>query len=744
MDQGFELKLAPECWAEWTDILQDAKGRLASNNCYSDVRPLARFLRLMITRFFRYQATAVSDITTTVGYLTALISVLSQCLLPRAKFMMVMFYSLLFSCTAAALCCIGVVSAVKARQHTSTAETLANYNSSACAVSAIWLLFAIWSVIDVCANHNKIISTDLVRIANTFRASRPQVLQDPTVAFSIFFCITMTHAGEFVTISEGLTFIQTLLKAFSLGFAIATGVSLLIYPITCRRNVFKNMQDYLVVVQEVLDTQAKYLKSSQLGPQPEEQQAEANDKKGQATGLALASTTKKLQALHDGLHGNVVLAKGEIAWGKLSIEDLERIFELLRSIFLPLTGLSMLPDIFEKAQKDWRKLNRWSDGQNNSCLSPEDPKFGFDATSPAQTDTPLIQQLVENFESLSRLVVAGLEYSLDTLEIKTLPKTSTSSLSIFKSSENANMDEESSSATSGSFTDNFRREIKTFQSRRKQIHTPATGSWIGGTAVDTDGCVDMVKHELFVLLYIEYMHDIVLQATMNFVAFADSKVADGTLEHNRLIYPRNLFQNLLNFCRPSTKAGSDDQSIDEEQSTEDNSIPQQSVDPEHLPATNSWERAGDELRKISHFLASDNSIFGFRVAAASFTVAILAYLHQTQNFFFHQRLIWAMIIIVIGMSPTAGASFFSFIGRIIATVISVILSLIAWYIVDGKTPGVIVFLYIANVFAVRSESLLHSGCRCLLYMTVLFLHQVSPVYGIQYGNGCHTECDHGI
>ena len=60
-----------------------------------------------------------------------------------------------------------------------------------------------------------------------------------------------------------------------------------------------------------------------------------------------------------------------------------------------------------------------------------------------------------------------------------------------------------------------------------------------------------------------------------------------------------------------------------------------------------------------------------------------------------------MIVIVIGMSPTSGQSMFGFIVRIVATVISVVLSLFVWYIVDGKTIGVIIFLYLANIFEVR-------------------------------------------
>ncbi|OGE55937.1 hypothetical protein PENARI_c003G02553 [Penicillium arizonense] len=42
-----------------------------------------------------YQSDAISNITTTIGYLSALISVLSQALMPRAKFIKIMFFDLI-------------------------------------------------------------------------------------------------------------------------------------------------------------------------------------------------------------------------------------------------------------------------------------------------------------------------------------------------------------------------------------------------------------------------------------------------------------------------------------------------------------------------------------------------------------------------------------------------------------------------------------------------------------------------
>ena len=70
--------------------------------------------------------------------------------MPRAKFMKIMLFDLLSTCVSASLCCLAVFSAVKARQHstpTNASDSVKNgYNSDACAVSAIWLIFMIWFV----------------------------------------------------------------------------------------------------------------------------------------------------------------------------------------------------------------------------------------------------------------------------------------------------------------------------------------------------------------------------------------------------------------------------------------------------------------------------------------------------------------------------------------------------------------------------------------------------------------------
>lgn len=117
-------------------------------------------------------------------------------------------------------------------------------------------------------------------------------------------------------------------------------------------------------------------------------------------------------------------------------------------------------------------------------------------------------------------------------------------------------------------------------------------------------------------------------------------------------------------------------------------------DPEHLPPQDTWERCTNLLRVLTHFLGSSQSAFGFRVALATMSIAIVNYLKDTQLFFTQERLFWAQIMTSIAMTPTAGASLRTFFMRIIGTFTAMVLAIIAWYIVDENTAGILVFYYI--------------------------------------------------
>ncbi|KAH0123202.1 hypothetical protein KCU67_g17870, partial [Aureobasidium melanogenum] len=108
-----------------------------------------------------YQATDFADIFTTLGYLVAIMSILSFPIMPRAKFLQTWLLNMVAVCFAACIALLAIYCTVQARLHTEKAvrtggpdtggtpalgAPTSTYNSSAAAVSGIWLFFEIWII----------------------------------------------------------------------------------------------------------------------------------------------------------------------------------------------------------------------------------------------------------------------------------------------------------------------------------------------------------------------------------------------------------------------------------------------------------------------------------------------------------------------------------------------------------------------------------------------------------------------
>ncbi|EAA61424.1 hypothetical protein AN7172.2 [Aspergillus nidulans FGSC A4] len=605
-----------------------------------------------------YQSSAISNITLTIGYLSALISVLSQALLPRAKFTKIVFFDVLSTCIAASLCCLAVFCAVKAQEHHAPPVPPQDaYSSDACAVSAVWLIVMIWA-------------------ANAIRAWKPAELQDPMVAFSVFSSVTLTRTGTFVSLSDGLEFISRLLKGFMLGFAIATGVSLLVYPVTSRGDVFQDVREYAAQIHIVLKAQGEFvgdgfaLCAGQALSSSGRDGTPAMSDSPQALRKKLQAAVTGLHAIQAKLQSDLFYSKDEIAWGKLSASDLTQFGGLFKNLFLPLSGLAMLPDI----------LDMVSSQEAQATLDIALNHLG-EVSSRSGTEH-VAAFLHSRLEDCSELVNAGLQYALLKLEIMKPIQL------------DRHRDEEAGqplNPLSPHFPAQFEKRKLEYHSRRRQLPQAFVSlealsyeKSADGVSDDESAATDVdVEQSFFLVLYILQLQDKLLKATQDFVEFANSKVMDGTMARKRIILPALTICEWLSITYKHRN----------KQSPHPN--------PEHLPPSTAWEKASSVLPLICRVLRSSESVFGFRVAAASFCVGILAYLHQTQDFFIRQRCIWAMIVIVIGMSPTSGQTLLGFITRIAATVISLALSLMVWYIPDQHTAGVIVFLYLANVFEMR-------------------------------------------
>lgn len=188
------------------------------------------------------------------------------------------------------------------------------------------------------------------------------------------------------------------------------------------------------------------------------------------------------------------------------------------------------------------------------------------------------------------------------------------------------------------------------------------------------------------------------QAVLNLVKFADSRVEKGLMKKRRIIVPGAARLKKWAISMWTTEDSGTEHTPDSNESggsgVYSGASFQVAKDPEHLPPATAWQRSTNILRNVSRFLGSSESAFGFRVACATLSIGIIAYLKITQTFFMQQRLVWAMIMVAIGMTATAGSGIFGFVGRIAGTAIAMVTSMIIWYIVNGNAAGVIVFIFV--------------------------------------------------
>ena len=363
-----------------------------------------------------YQSTPVAELYSTLGYLVAIMSVISFAILPRSKFVQTMLFNVIGVCIGAAVALLEVYCSVQARAHTSPpvkatgngpspGAAVAPYNSSASAVCAIWLFFNIYLV-------------------NTIRASRPQ-LQFPVIVCSIFANVASVYAPNFPTMAAGIAFVKRLLEAFLTGFAIATGVSLFVFPVSVRTTFFKQSAGFIAAAQGTLKAQIAYLHTLENkdmfrvpteSDEDEKTERPSKQKKGKAlepNGSAEAQKLKgaieALGEVYGKMHADLAFAKREVAWGKLDASDIDELLRLFQELILPMTGLSSAADIFQRIaeRRDWTK--------RETASSPENEKARYQWNE-------IMRTLHDPFLSVTETMHDGLQHALYALELAKPPK----------------------------------------------------------------------------------------------------------------------------------------------------------------------------------------------------------------------------------------------------------------------------------------------------------------------------------
>ncbi|KZF26963.1 hypothetical protein L228DRAFT_258315 [Xylona heveae TC161] len=650
-----------------------------------------------------YQSSSVPPIYTTVGYLISIASMIGMALLPRAKFIQAMIMAVLCICVACSANLLGAYCAVKARQHT---EPQVGYNASASAVATLWLFF-------------------LLFLINALKARFDQ-LRFASMAFSLYTSVSMTYATQFENMAAARTYNRKLLEGFMTGFAIATGVSLFVFPISVRTIWLKQATGFLGLSRGLLKAEGKYIHSlgskdmyGKGAPRDESPESDAEhkhiehesevDPKQRPEAQALRGLVTGLAGLFGKMSADLEFAKREAAFGKLDAKDFQDILQHLRAILIPSIGFTSVIDIFDKV----------AEGRGWKSTSVQDPSGGFSAQIEGHLDTKnnsrnewhqFMKSFREPFQTMTQAMDGGLEHAMITLELLPKPKKA-------HGNGQANEDVEAKGGVLEPGDRNYygflqRQADEYFIERERRLkkwcaenHVQVSSTFFKDPfqglpkTADLDELARQSRHQrqLFVILYIEYLIHAKNEAVLGLVRFADGKVADGTMSKRRILLPtlKRLKKWVL------TALSNEDNSVDQpdidplEVAAQDiyvGDAMKRRKDPEHLPPTNFREKVGEAIRWIPRVLRSQEAAFGLRTACACITVGVIGALHQSQHFYIEQRIFWAMIMIAIAMTPTSGASLFGFFTRVSGTLVAAIMSYVIWYIVAGKTGGIITML----------------------------------------------------
>ncbi|KAK0662997.1 hypothetical protein QBC41DRAFT_27189 [Cercophora samala] len=652
-----------------------------------------------------YQAAPITAYFTTLGYLVPIVSVLALAILPRGKFLMNMVLNLFSVCLGAAISMLALWSAVKARENTRSsapppssgtgggqALTMVPYNSSQSAVCAVWLFFGIW-------------------LGNVVRAKLP-AFNLPVIIFSIFVNVAATY-GPFMTTTTGAQkFVKELLTAMLVALALALAVNLLVFPISSRLVVFNEFEGAIGLLRRTVKLQREYLVSLEKEDMfavasHATGSGEENGKrltKEERAAKQLKETGDRMRQLAGKLHADIPFAKRDFAWGKLDGDDIGQLFTLFRNVYIPVLGMMTIIDIFKRVSehRGWKRHH----DQDEEGVELSDEEIAAKEKE-KRVWNEVMKQMHEPFEILSGAIDQGLEHAGLCLGLLPRPKKA------------RDVEAQGDQVRPGDprLAKVIEEKVAAFYSKKGEL----LRTWVRERGFRLDDNDDgngeeffteqreRDQSQLYIILYMENLMHASGEAVQALVTFADRKVADGTMSQSRVIIPSNkrLKKLLLSVFNNEDSSGEESPDLTETRNTivYFGDGYNRKKDPEHLPPATTWQHFGNGLRKISAFFGSEESMFGFRVACATMTVGIVAFLEETQRFFMEQRLVWAMIIIALGMTMTSGQSFFGFLCRVGGTVIAMVLSLIIWYIVDERPAGAIVimwlFIFISYYFFVK-------------------------------------------
>jgi hypothetical protein len=240
---------------------------------------------------------------------------------------------------------------------------------------------------------------------------------------------------------ENLDLTRNIYGALMLGIAIATAISLLINPTSCRQIVFRDITKYLSQLRKVLDSERKYLVGLEA----------RNPFKTHAEVRTLKSDVHALRTVHGALFAHMGAAKKEIAWGRLSPTDIGELHRLLRRVFLPVVGVSSIIDVFERLSK----VHGWGTAENDSETASE---IGL-----SNEYQEMMKSLHDHIEELHNALGEGIDYVLVRLKLASSPDVKD------KVHHKSDVEADSGKPTEDNFAASLKRKVENFDITRLNV-----------------------------------------------------------------------------------------------------------------------------------------------------------------------------------------------------------------------------------------------------------------------------------
>lgn len=186
------------------------------------------------------------------------------------------------------------------------------------AITGVWLFFHIW-------------------LSNSIQA-RYHHLLIPTILYNIFMIVQFTSCSRFHTWAQCWDLVYLTVRCYYTGVAISFVSGIIIYPVSCRSEIFEIQEKYLHSTQAVLSRSISYLSKQQHDTTalPDTTQPSHDEASATQEGRALQEEMSGLKALYVKMHEEIPMAKREIAWGKLRAADINAVSDLCRRILMPM------------------------------------------------------------------------------------------------------------------------------------------------------------------------------------------------------------------------------------------------------------------------------------------------------------------------------------------------------------------------------------------------------------------------